>query len=825
MGPRRLQCQEREKTVTFDKIEAAHDRSHHDVTDSTNPLEALAETAKPQEEGDRPARKVRRRRRQWGTERNRAPLPAMENPASTAATWLGGFAIVATVLAFLAYLATTIISQVIDNGIHNSVYAGQSLAYVVVMAFLIFSTFSYLLARQGALYRSRGHVRTPRAEIDAFMTHRRPTLTTLVPSYSEDPGVVRSTLLSAALQEYPNLRVVLLLDDPHEPADEAAAASLAQCRALPGELHALLHEPYERFSAALATHEENSEVDVSGTPEQMRTVALDFAWAAAWLRDQETQYPRLSNADDFLAEQVLGGLAGDFESTSQALFAALDEGSLLSTERIGQLRRRLVWTFDVQISSFERKAYVNLPHDANKAMNLNAYIGLMGRTVRRVETRVGVMLRETDADDAVLIPDSDYLLTLDADSVLLREYCLRLIHHLEMPGNEGIAVAQTPYSAFRNAPTRLERIAAATTDIQHILHQGLTHFDATFWVGANAVIRKKALNDIVETSYVGGQEVRRFVQDRTVIEDTESSIDLIAKGWSLYNYPERLSYSATPPDFGSLVVQRARWANGGLLIAPKFRRHIKARRKEGDRVRRASIALRFNYMASISWASLGLLFLLAFPFDNRLLSPIIVVAALPYFMAMSHDFHRLGYKRTDVFRVYAFNLILLPVNLSGTIKSLQQAAAKSKIAFARTPKVANRTVAPALFILAAYLIAAFSFLTLANDIRTENWGNAAFAALNGLLTTYAIGAFIGFRNSLVDVLLGAVQWVQVPRKVKPSQPADTASSPDWESVLYFGPDHKADPATPRRASVTATALPRHGDTRSRHRGPAHKEVK
>ncbi len=61
---------------------------------------------------------------------------------------------------------------------------------------------------------------------------------------------------------------------------------------------------------------------------------------------------------------------------------------------------------------------------------------------------------------------------------------------------------------------------------------------------------------------------------------------------------------------------------------------------------------------------------------------------------MASDFHRLGYKRTDVLRVYAFNLLLLPVNLAGTLKSLQQAAAKSKIAFARTPKVKNRTAAP-----------------------------------------------------------------------------------------------------------------------------------
>ena len=789
--------------------------------DHDNPLEQLEQSGLQSSTPAPPAKPVRRRRRQWGAEKPRPPLPAMEKPASTAATWLGGLALVTTVVCFVAYLATTIVSQVIDDGIRSSTYTWQSIAYILVMGGLIFSTFNYLLARQGSLYRSRSHARIPRAEIDAFMSASQPSLTVLVPSYAEDPQVVRGTLLSAALQEYPDMRVVLLLDDPPNPSTPAAAASLAGCRDLPHELTELFREPYERFCAEFATYEAAAAAGGPGTPEQIRTLALDFVWAAQWLRDQEASYPRTNNADDFVAEEVLGGLARDFEAVSKALFAALDEGAALPATRLVQLCRRLMWTFDVRVSSFERKAYVNLPHDANKAMNLNAYLGLMGRTVRRVETRLGPVLRDAEpgAADGIYVPDSDYLLTLDADSVLLREYCLRLVHHMELPGNERIGVIQTPYSSFRAGPTRLERMAAATTDIQHILHQGMSYHDATFWVGANAVIRKKALDDIVEISYVQGQEVKRYVQDHTVIEDTESSIDLIANGWSLYNYPERLSYSATPPDYGALAVQRARWANGGLLILPKYLRYLKARRKEGNRVPWPSVALRFNYMASISWASFGLLILLAFPFDDRLLSPIIVAAALPYFLAMSHDFKRLGYKRTDVFRIYAFNLILLAVNLGGTLKSLQQAAAKSKIAFARTPKVANRTAAPALYVVAAYVIAIYSFVSLGYSLRMGHWGNATFAALNGTLTTYAIFAYMGFRNSIVDMVLGAVRWVQVPRRAPRAKADAIPAAPvtDWASVLYYGPDHDPSTGTPPPVAAAPAAHPRRGDTRARHR--------
>ena len=63
-----------------------------------------------------------------------------------------------------------------------------------------------------------------------------------------------------------------------------------------------------------------------------------------------------------------------------------------------------------------------------------------------------------------MLPHSDYILTLDADSVLLPEYCLRLTHRLGQPGFEDVADIQTPYSAFPGAATRMERISRATTD-------------------------------------------------------------------------------------------------------------------------------------------------------------------------------------------------------------------------------------------------------------------------------------------------------------------------------------------------------------------------
>jgi cellulose synthase/poly-beta-1,6-N-acetylglucosamine synthase-like glycosyltransferase len=505
----------------------------------------------------------------------------------------------------------------------------------------------------------------------------------------------------------------------------------------------------------------------------------------------------VDHVDEFFIDQVLMGLASELRLSLLALRAAIDQNARPDADRMRELHLRLERIFTAQIGFFQRKEFASLSHEANKAMNLNSYIALMGNAWRKEATAAGTLLRRTDdpAEADLIVPDSPYLLTLDADSLLLRDYCLRLVYFLEEPGNERVAVTQTPYSSFRGAPTRIERIAGATTDLQHILHQGMSYYGATFWVGANAVIRKRAVEDIAEFETVGGFEIATYIQDRTVIEDTESSIDLGTHGWTLVNYPERLSYSATPPDFGSLVVQRRRWANGGLLILPKLWDQVRERRFRRERVLARELWLRVNYMASIAWASFGLLFLLAYPYDSRLLSPMVFLAALPYFLAMGSDLRYCGHRFSDIFRIYGFNLVLLPVNLAGVLKSIQQAITGEKIPFVRTPKVKDRTAAPVVYVVVPYLIVAFSLLTLGRDLMAENWGNAAFAALNASLAAFAVWAYIGIRNSLVDVWVGTLNWLYVPDRgakgakngVDAAAATSAAHAPvDWAGILYHG---------------------------------------
>lgn len=740
------------------------------------------------------------RRRQWGAERRTQPLPMVHDKPTTRKIAMSRLAIVTTVTLWAAYVIYTIIRQFFE-GQNSFEFTLQAFGYLIVVTFLTFSALMYLITRQGALQRFAAHVRVPRAQLDRHFSKDPSSITVLVPSYAEETQVVRKTLLSAALQEYPGMNVVLLVDDNPNPKDPHVAAKLNATRALGTEITRLFDEPRTRFTSALRNFDKKHGNTRFAPMDAVKDLAEQYEWAITWLHNQADSQDVEDHVDEFFNEQVLRGLASDLNLTRDALLASLeDESARIPTPRVHQLYRRLSWIFDAEVHVFERKKFASLSHEANKAMNLNSYIGLMGGSYRQEQTPDGPILIpvKKGAPNSVTIPDSDFILTLDADSILLREYCLRLVYFLEQPGNEQVAVTQTPYSSFRGASTRIERLAGATTDIQHILHQGMSYYDATFWVGANAVIRKKALEDIVETEWQGGFEVKRYIQDRTVIEDTESSIDLARHGWTLINYPERLSYSATPPDFGSLVVQRRRWANGGLLIMPKLLATIRERKRHNQHVSRAEVLIRFNYMASIAWASFGLIFLLAFPYDSRLLSPFVLLAALPYFLAMASDLKYCGYKRSDVFRIYGFNLILLPVNLAGVLKSMQQALSGKKIPFARTPKVKNRTASPMWYVIAPLLIVGFSLFTLWRDVNAENWANAVFAGFNALVATWAILAYIGIWNTVVDTWLGMTKWLYVdvqPKTLTTSGNGQAAL--DWQAVLYHGHAKEAVPLSER----------------------------
>jgi len=622
--------------------------------------------------------------------------------------------------------------------------AVRRVLFLVIVLFLLYGGAIYQFARLGYLRRLLIHRRVSTEELQGiYRTDAAATVAILVPAYKEEPEVVAKTLLSACLQEYPSRRVVLLIDDPPEPTAREDIERLTAVRELPGTIRTLLREPRDRCERAFAAFRTRLDRGGLDSRHEFRELSALYREVGRWFERQARRHALVDHVDELFVELT-------FDRPSRRCFeeaerlAACAVGPLPPADDITIAYRRLATRFRTDIAAFERKRYINLSHEPNKAMNLNSYLGLMGRRVREIMAADGRrFLVDTErVEQASDVPDADYVMMVDADSVLDPEYALRLIHVMGEPGNERLAVIQTPYSAFPGAPGLLERVAGATTDVQYIIHQGFTHYGATYWVGANAIVRKRALDDIATQAIERGFRVRKFIQDRTLIEDTESTIELVARGWGLYNYPARLAFSATPPDFGALLIQRRRWANGGLLILPRLLHHLAHRFAGGPTIREGLV--RCHYLVSPATINVGLFCLLALPIAEGMETLWLPLTAFPYYALYTRDLQRIGYRPSDVVRVYALNLMLIPVNLAGVFTSLYQAWTGRKGTFGRTPKIKGRTEAPRWYLLTEYGLLAQWLLGAVMELLDHHRLHAAFALGNALLLSYAIVVFIRF---------------------------------------------------------------------------------
>ena len=113
-----------------------------------------------------------------------------------------------------------------------------------------------------------------------------------------------------------------------------------------------------------------------------------------------------------------------------------------------------------------------------------------------------------------------------------------------------------------------------------IIQRGLDKWNASFFCGSAAVLRRSAL-----------AETKGF-KGRSITEDCETALELHSRGWHSIYIDKPLIAGLQPASFASFIAQRSRWAQGMIQILlfqfPLFKRGL-------------SLAQRLCYMASISF--------------------------------------------------------------------------------------------------------------------------------------------------------------------------------------------------------------------------------
>src|SRR5215475_8844282 len=192
----------------------------------------------------------------------------------------GMLAVVST--AFLTRDFTILaITAIETNDVSTAV---QLLVLYVPVYVLLYGAFSYIATRYGHFKREGNGLHHD--DLDAIFDGDVAELLVLVPSYKEETAVIRQTLLSAALLEYPAKRVVLLIDNPPDSRNAEDQRLLNTTRQLVVDLQALFQHPAECLAQELEgflTRSRQAKLDLAA---ERRRVSSLYMEVSEWFEAQ-----------------------------------------------------------------------------------------------------------------------------------------------------------------------------------------------------------------------------------------------------------------------------------------------------------------------------------------------------------------------------------------------------------------------------------------------------------------------------------------------------------------------------------------------------------
>ncbi len=145
----------------------------------------------------------------------------------------------------------------------------------------------------------------------------------------------------------------------------------------------------------------------------------------------------------------------------------------------------------------------------------------------------------------------------DADHAPARDFLKETIGHFDE--DPRLFLVQTPHFFLNPDPVErnlrtFEKMPSENEMFYGVIQRGLDKWNASFFCGSAAVLRREAL---LETDGFSGI---------SITEDCETAVELHSRGWNSIYVDKPLIAGLQPATFASFIGQRSRWAQGMMQI-------------------------------------------------------------------------------------------------------------------------------------------------------------------------------------------------------------------------------------------------------------------
>lgn len=392
-------------------------------------------------------------------------------------------------------------------------------------------------------------------EKELRLSHKQPYVVSVVPTYMEDPDLLKRTLYSICLQSYSNMSVVMLLGNDYYSCDKSVIDNTKRMKLMFIDIKKEIHNQKQKIRKQLNTLEPIGKEGISLPASGFIHLGNIYMEVSSWfigkareLRALEVKYP----IDSYLIKNTFISRYRYFKRQSvKCLKAAKGLPCCINPE---ELYKELYSLFNIKLDIFMRTRYENLEQEKTKAGNLSAYSSIIGGTwCRKKQSNGRFVLKPSRRGKHIKEPL--YFASFDSDTILKPDYIVRKVAFLEREENQGVGLIQSPYVV----PTPEETPAASASGVLSYwflpVSVGLSAYKSACWLGFNCVMRFEAV-----------KKIKTFLTD-TIIEDTQNGIKIKREGYEIITSPEEQCTTFSPSDLNGLKVQRTRWASGGFKIA------------------------------------------------------------------------------------------------------------------------------------------------------------------------------------------------------------------------------------------------------------------